>query len=280
MKGVAISPLVAVVIVLVGIAYTVYVFEQDSGLASGITKEGEIKKAIAQMDKDLDKIPGIADDVLIENQHEFKDDPYIENEIASKVQSQLGFRPTVKITGGDWASTQIRITVPHYSVSVGDTTTTVDNLTRGYSLEAPRPHELFELYNNFNPSIASSCVEADPACTSCTCYHTITVNNTTIKVCDGDTWDYYRYITGDCVANKIHDNFGMGRLIVNVTLTAPNYDNTKACEIHWKCTTCGKECRLGEITFTIRVFDLKNQFVDFFLINKMTGEDKFSYYDH
>ena len=263
MKGVAISPLVAVVIVLVGIAYTVYVFEQDSGLASGITKEGEIKKAIAQMDKDLDKIPGIADDVLIENQHEFKDDPYIENEIASKIQSQLGFRPTVKITGGDWASTQIRITVPHYSVSVGDTTTTVDNLTRSYSLEAPRPHELFELYNGFDSGEVCTGYVDSNICSDVGKCNPHKKGNKTV-------WDPFYETTRKLLETEyeehIHSEYNLGRVQAILETSGKTWCFNEACNV---CPDCKVD-----FTFRLRIRDPSNLFIDFYLPDK-SGNDRF-----
>lgn len=265
MRGVALSPVLAVVLILMGIVYTIYVFEQDTNVAKGITKEGEIKKAIIDMDKKLMAIPGIAREVLTYNQFQFKDDDQIERDIETKISQDLGITANVSITGGDWTKTQLKVFIPNYTIKLGDTEVSISNFERDYTIEAPRPHELHRIYQEFNENeLCTSFIEDHRDCDCCG-----------VNCSEGEWCRYYRWVDIYSFESSEHNKYNMGRVIFYVIPKTKTY-----CPSYHPCGgACNCSCNIGEIKYVIRIVDPENVFVDFRLRNRNTMDYVFSCLD-
>ncbi|GEM_PF-5632479 len=266
MKGVALSPILAVAIVLIGIVYAVYVFQADSLVSHGITKEGEVKKTIINMDKKIAAIPGVARDVILDNQHRFLADDDIELRINEKLKSTLGITANTTITGGDWEKTYIHVFIPRYETRVGDTVVSISNYSIDYELDAPRPDKLYEIYMGFDPSELCSHIEDNSGddCHECPCGP-----NCTTTYCT-----YYRRIDITGFENDEHKKYNMKRVQIDAVNVYPTkcYDSTECGG------GCGCSCHIGTVYYSIRIYDPKNRFVNFDLINR-NGGDRFTCYD-
>ncbi len=256
-RGFSFTLAFAVVLVLVGLVYTVFVFDQDTRISSAISTEGQVRKAVVDTSKRLDEVPGIIRDTLIENQRWFKNDRDIEQTLNVKLSNYLGTRVETHILGGDWTKTRVLIRVYQFKTENGDVKVTVPVWTKVYQIEAPRPEELHEIYENYDPNkVCEEYVRVNFCEEDSDCYCYVEGNQTIcIKYYETskelEKSEYERYI---------RNRYDLGRVQPILETSGRTSCSSRSCG---SCPTCSVD-----FIYKLRIYDPENIFINFYLPDK------------